>query len=180
MAIHSLHFCRASFLLGQRGLGVPQRGNISLYYGTVKKSQWHSFLLLSVSPLKSFVQTTGWSNKFGRLLFLQETNHFFSRLIDLLHFTCIFSITFFQVKQKASRMEFRFRAKSGNKTFDEPSYVGYYMYVCSWNQLPWYASFFQCSSPRFAKSARSKISAAPGMTDSGLWDGRPPGWKEKL
>ena len=45
----------------------------------------------------------------------------FSRLIDLLHFTCIFSLTFLQVKQKASRMEFRFRAKSGNKTFDEPS-----------------------------------------------------------
>lgn len=52
------------------------------------------------------------------------------------------------------------------------------MYVCSWNQLPLYASFFQWSSPRFAKSARSKISAAPGMTDSGLWDGRPPGWQE--
>ena len=32
-----------------------------LYHGTVKKSQWHSFLLLSVSPLKSFVQTTGWA-----------------------------------------------------------------------------------------------------------------------
>ena len=96
VAIHSLHFCRASFLLGQ----MPQRGNISLYYGTVKKSQWHSFLLLSVSPLKSFVQTTGWSNKFGRFLFLQETNHFFSRLIDLLHFTCIFSITFFTSKTK--------------------------------------------------------------------------------
>ena len=77
VAIHSLHVCRASFLLGQRGLGVPQRGNISLYHGTVKKSQWHPFLLLSVSPLKSFVQTTGWSKKFGRLPFLQETNHFF-------------------------------------------------------------------------------------------------------
>ena len=61
VAIHSLHFCWASFLLGQRGLGVPQRGNISLYHGTVKKSQWHSFLLLSVSPLTSFVQTTGWA-----------------------------------------------------------------------------------------------------------------------
>ena len=32
-----------------------------------------------------------------------------------------------QVKQKVSRMEFRFRAKSGNKTFDEPSYIYIYM-----------------------------------------------------
>ena len=44
---------------------------------------------------------------------MQETNHFFSRLVDLLHFTCIFSITFLQVKLKASRKEFDFWPKSG-------------------------------------------------------------------
>ena len=113
MAIHSLHFCRASFLLGQRGLGVPQRGNISLYHVTVKKSQWHSFLLLSVSPLKSFVQTTGWA-----LALFAGNEPFFFKTSWFTAFYLYLQFNFFlQVKQKASRMEFRFRAK--NKTFDE-------------------------------------------------------------
>ena len=60
--------------------------------------------------------------KFWALALFAGNEPFFSRLVDLLHFTCIFSKTFLQVKQKVSRMEFRFRTKSGNKTFDEPSY----------------------------------------------------------
>ena len=117
---------------------MPQRGNISLYHGTVKKSQWHSFLLLSVSPLKSFVQTTGWA-----LALFAGNEPFFSRLVDLLHFTCIFSLTFLQVKQKASRMEFRFRAKSGNKTLTNRhmSFQGcikslYPRYLCNPPRMP--------------------------------------------
>ena len=58
-------------------------------------------------------------------------------------------------------------------------YKAYYVFIWSWNQLPWLASFFSMvQGPAFCSSARSEISAAPGMTDSGPWDGRPPGWWE--
>ena len=69
---------------------MPQHDNTSLlYHGTVKKSHWRSFLLLSVSPLKFFTKI------WALALFAGNEPLFFKTIVELLHFTGILSIPFF-------------------------------------------------------------------------------------
>ena len=94
---------------------MPQHDNTSLlYHGTVKKSHWRSFLLLSVSPLNFF--TKNWA-----LALFAGNEQLFSRLVELLHFTGILAYLFFTSKPKGVTQGIRVLAEIGKRTFEKPS-----------------------------------------------------------